>query len=209
MFVSFTTGAASRSSGRHADVPKFRLPRWFNFTNLLLVVVMIWAAPRCWPHVKALVGIAPEVALRPEFHVVTRGGNSISTNDLRGRVVLVNIWATWCTPCRAEMPALQQLADVYASDSVVVLGLSVDRNAGDVDRFITERNIAYPVAVVGDDIIAALGGVRGYPTSFLLDKRGIIRHKVLGPIAPLTLRPAINRLVREPPVDSAMPARSP
>jgi len=97
------------------------------------------------------------------------------------------------------MPALRQLAAAWASDSVVVLGLSVDRGpASDVDRFLAERAITYPVAIVGDEILRAFGGVRAYPTSFLIDRAGVMRHTVVGPIAPLTLRPALARLVREP-----------
>lgn len=178
------------------DTLRKRLPRWVSFSNLLLAVILIWAAPRCWPHVEALVGVKLKEERRPAFSVTTRSGKVLTADSLRGKVVLVNVWATWCPPCRAEMPALQQLADSYAKDGVVVLGLSVDRGpAQAVDRFLEERNITYPVAIVGDEVIKEFGGVRGYPTSMLLDKNGIIRHTVMGPVGPLTLRPALRRLL--------------
>lgn len=174
------------------------LPRWVTLPNLFTAAVLVWAAPRCWPHVEALVGARPKAARVPQYTVVTRDGRTLTADSVRGRVVFVNVWATWCPPCRAEMPALQQLARAYAADSVVVLGLSVDRGpAADVDAFLAERGITYPVAIVGQETIAEFGGVRGYPTSFLLDRRGVVRHAVMGPIGPLTLRPAIRRLLEE------------
>lgn len=179
------------------DRPRWR--RWITLPNLITAAVLLWAAPRCWPHVEALTGVRHRARERvANFRVVARDGRSITSESLRGRVVLINVWATWCPPCRAEMPALRQLADAYAADSVVVLGFSVDRGpTAAVDAFLRERNITYPVAIVSDEVIAALGGVQGYPTSFLLDKQGVIRHTVIGPVGPVTLRPAIRRLVDE------------
>lgn len=174
--------------------------RWFTWSNLVLLVVAIWAAPRLLPHVAAVVGGRERAALRPAFSVTTRDGRPLTADSLRGRVVLVNLWATWCAPCRVEMPALQQLADSYAPDGLVVLGLSVDRGPPEaVDRFLAERGIRYPVAIVDDRTVAAFGNVRGYPTSLLLDRDGVVQHTVLGPIGPVTLRPAIARLLRRPP----------
>lgn len=173
-----------------------------NLSNAITLAVVIWAAPRCWPHVEALVGVRARDARRPEYAVTTRSGEQLTSTSLRGKVVLVNVWATWCPPCRAEMPALQQLADAYAAEGMVLLGLSVDRGpAGKVDAFLAERGITYPVAIVGDDVIAAFGGVRGYPTSYLVDRQGVVQHTVMGPVAPLTLRPAIRRLL----ADSTLP----
>lgn len=176
-----------------------RRPRWLTVSNVLLAAMLVWAAPRCWPHVEALIGVRERGALRPAFTVTTRTGQRLTADSLRGKVVLVNVWATWCPPCRAEMPALQQLANAYAPQGMVLLGLSVDRGAPEsVDAFLRERGITYPVAIVEADVIQAFGGVRGYPTSYLLDRQGVVRHTVMGPIAPLTLRPAIRRLLDEP-----------
>lgn len=172
--------------------------RWLTWSNVLLAVIVVWSAPRLLPHLGALVGISERAALQPAYSVQTRDGRVLTPDSLRGRVVLVNVWATWCAPCRVEMPALQQLADAYAADSVVVLGLSVDRGpAAEVDAFLAERDISYPVAIVDDRTVAAFGGVRGYPTSLLLDREGVVRHSVVGPIGPLTLRPALRRLLAD------------
>lgn len=152
-------------------------------------------------------GVRQRAALRPDYTVTTRRGDRLTADSLRGRVVFVNVWATWCPPCRAEMPALQQLANAYAADGLVMLGLSVDRGpAQAVDAFLAERDIGYPVAIVTDEVIAAFGGVRGYPTSFLVDRQGVVRHTVMGPVGPLTLRPAIKRLLAERPAATATPS---
>lgn len=174
-------------------------PAWASIPNLLTALVLVWAAPRCWPHVEALIGVRDRAARQPVYRVQTRDGQTITSESLRGRVVLVNVWATWCPPCRAEMPALQQLATAYEAEGMVLLGLSVDRGpAASVDAFLAERGITYPVAIVDDRVIAAFGGVRGYPTSYLVDRNGVVRHTVMGPVAPLSLRPAIRRLLAEP-----------
>lgn len=190
-------------------IDRARIGRWLG--NLFWLALLVWATPRCWPHVEAVIGRSASDARQPVFTVQTRDGRVLTADSLRGRVVLVNIWATWCPPCRAEMPALQQLADSHADEPFVLLGLSVDRGpASSVDRFLRERGISYPNAIITDDILRAFGGVRGYPTSFLLDKRGVLRHTVLGPVAPLTLRPAIARLLREDdaPTRAVAPPRS-
>ncbi|WP_353266708.1 TlpA disulfide reductase family protein [Gemmatimonas sp.] len=185
-----------------------RAVRWLSLPNLVTAAVMLWAAPRCWPHVEALVGVQQREARRPDFAVATRTGETLTMASLRGRVVLVNVWATWCGPCRAEMPALQQLSEAYKAEGMVLLGLSVDRGAAaKVDAFLAERGITYPVAIIGGDVLAALGGVRGYPTSFLIDRAGVVRHTVMGPVAPLTLRPAIQRLLAEATPGQGTPAR--
>lgn len=177
----------------------WRFPSWANLPNLLTVGVVLWALPRCWPHVEAVVGRRQAEARRPAFQVTTRTGATVTAEQLRGRVVFINVWATWCPPCRAEMPALQQLATAYAAESLVVLGFSVDRGpASAVDQFLASRGIRYPNAIVDQGTVQAFGGVRGYPTSFLLDRDGVVRHTVMGPVGVLTLRPAIRRLLAEP-----------
>lgn len=81
---------------------------------------------------------------------------------------------------------------------LVILGASVDRgDPQDVKTFVTSRGITYPIAIVRDDFIAALGGVVGYPTSILIGRDGTVRHKVIGPIGPLSLEPAIRRALAD------------
>jgi len=183
-----------------ADPPRrSRLPRWWpHWTTLVAVVLAIWAAPRLLPHLGALAGVRARDASHPRFAVRTLADTLVSTDALRGRVVLVNVWATWCLPCRAEMPLLENTWQRHREAGLVVLGASVDRgNPADVQEFIRSRDVTYPVAIVGADVIATLGGVRGYPTSILMGRDGTVRHRVIGPIAPVSLEPAIRRALAD------------
>ncbi len=165
-----------------------------------MIVIAIWSLPRLLPHVGALIGVRDAGERAPHYVVRTLAGETMSDSSLRGRVVLVNVWATWCTPCRVEMPLLQSTWQRHRDAGLVILGASVDRgNPADVRTFVDSRGITYPVAIVGNDMIATLGGVRGYPTSVLIGRDGRIQHRVLGPIGPLSLEPAIRRALAESP----------
>lgn len=178
--------------------PKARWRRWLTPANVITLLVVLWLGPRFLPHLGALVGIESGDHQHPSFAVTTLGGDPVSDSTLQGRVVLVNFWATWCLPCRAEMPLLQAMADRHRGAGLTVLGLSVDRAGPEVvGTFLRERNITYPVAIVGREAETAFGGVQGYPTSVLLDRAGRVRYKVLGPLAMASLEPAVRRLLRD------------
>lgn len=175
-----------------------RYLRWPHWSTVVMIGIFVWAAPRLLPHLGALVGLRSGNADRPEFRVETITGDVMSLADLRGKVVLVNVWATWCIPCRVEMPLLEGTWQRHKDAGLIVIGASVD--GGDpalVKAFVTDRGVTYPVAIVQDDVIAALGGVSGYPTSVLIGRDGTVRHRVLGPIGPLSLEPAIRRALAD------------
>jgi thiol-disulfide isomerase/thioredoxin len=187
------------AAGGPPVAPPRRFPTWINWPNAILAALLLWSAPRLLPHLAAVAGVQERAARQPDYAVTTRDGRVLTPDSLRGKVVLVNVWATWCLPCRVEMPALQSLSQAYSPDSFVVLGLSVDRGpASGVDAFLAEYGVTYPVAIVDDRTIAGFGGVRGYPTSLLIGRDGVVQHTVLGPIGPLTLRPAIARALSAP-----------
>ena len=172
--------------------------RWPHWSTLVLLALGVWAAPRLLPHVGALVNVRSREVRTPSFTVQTLNGDTLSLASLRGQVVLVNVWATWCLPCRVEMPLLESTWQRHKAAGLVILGASVDRaDASVVRAFVAARGITYPVAIVGAEVIAALGGVRGYPTSVLIGRDGRVRHTVMGPIGPLTLEAAIRRAVEE------------
>ncbi len=176
-----------------------RLKRHLTITNVVTLVLLVWLAPRLLPHLGALVGIRSGPDTVPAYGYVALDGAPLSDESLRGQVVLVNFWATWCAPCRAEMPLLERMHQRHAADGFVVVGLAVDRASTEAVRtFVQERGVTYPIAHVGYDAERVFGGVRGYPSSFLLDRTGRIRHTVLGPVAPLSLEPAVRRLLAEP-----------
>ena len=157
----------------------------------------MWAGPRLLPHLGAVVGVETR-ARTPRYVLTALDGTRLTPDGLRGKVVLINFWATWCLPCRVEMPLLQRMAERHREAGLVVVGLSVDRGSElAVREFLRERGVTYPIAVVGADVERAFGGVRGYPTSMLMDRTGVVRHVVIGPLAAASLEPAVRRLLAE------------
>ena len=158
-------------------------------------MIILWASPRLLPHLGAVVGVETRPSA-PRYALTALNGSRLSPDALRGKVVLINFWATWCLPCRVEMPLLQRMAERHGDAGLVVVGLSADRGPEQSVRdFLRERGVTYPVAVVGPDVERAFGGVRGYPTSILIDRGGVIRHVVIGPLAAASLEPAVRRLL--------------
>jgi len=118
-------------------------------------------------------------ALAPDFELETVDGEVIRLSDLRGKVVALNFWATWCTPCRLEMPDLQARADAYG-DRLTVLGVNFDETAAEVDAFRQEVGVRFPLLLDPGGEVQRLYRVRGYPTTFFVDPEGVIRIQHLG-----------------------------
>jgi len=109
----------------------------------------------------------------PPFALETLNGEPVSLESLRGKVVLVNFWATWCPPCRVEMPGFQRVWEDRRDEGFVILALSADRGGNRiVHEFLDDRGITFPVAMATGTVIRDFGGVRAYPTSFLIDREG-------------------------------------
>lgn len=162
----------------------------------LLLAFLAW---RLSPQAGAAFGFAAMNQEAPDFRLVTLDGTTVTRDSLRGKVVLINFWATWCPPCRIEMPGFQSVYDERRADDFVVLGVSTDRvGRGAVTAFLRDRGISYPVAMATGDMVNDYGGARVLPTSFLLDRDGRIRHEVRGYFTEVALRQAVGRLLDEP-----------
>ena len=118
----------------------------------------------------------------PEFTMRDLHGRSLSSADLRGKVLLADFWATWCQPCKKEMPGYQKLVDRYGSRGFVVIGFKSDvmRDAEDPAQFARKIGVRYPLAVAADDLNQKFGGIQGLSTTMLYDRQGILRMKVVG-----------------------------
>ena len=126
---------------------------------------------------------AGEIGSRlPDFSVKDLQGHPVSSADLRGKVVLVDFWATWCQPCKKEMPGYQRLADRYGSGGLVVIGFKFDTmpDMEDPLQFARGIGVRYPLAVASDDLKQKFGEIEGLPTTLLFDRQGILRLKVIG-----------------------------
>ena len=121
----------------------------------------------------------------PAYHAKTLDGAPYDLASEKGNVVLVNVWATWCGPCRYEIPELQKLYDHYGKRGFKVVGVSVDEgDAKDVRQFVAEQKMTYPVAVDPDGRIANLLQTMVLPTSVLLDRGGKIVWRQIGALPP-------------------------
>src|SRR4029077_21074 len=118
----------------------------------------------------------------PDFSVNDLQGQPISSADLRGKVVLIDFWATWCQPCKREMPGYQKLLDRYGPQGFAVIGFKFDTmmDSEDPTQFAKKLGIHYPLAVASDDLKDKFGGILGLPTTMLFDRQGILRQKVIG-----------------------------
>jgi thiol-disulfide isomerase/thioredoxin len=133
----------------------------------------------------------------PDFTVTDLDGQPISSAALRGKVVFVNFWATWCGPCQEEIPDLVRLQQKYAGRFVVV-GLSQDDAPAKVKEFVRAMKINYPVAMSQASLEAKFGGVFGLPTSFVLDTEGRIVQKHIGLRNPQLYEMEIRALLNLP-----------
>ena len=116
----------------------------------------------------------------PDFTITTIDGKTIAAADLRGKVVLLNFWATWCPPCRAEIPDLIKLQTKYAG-KLQIIGFSDDTGpVQDVKNFVAEHRMNYPIAIADPKLEAKFGGVMGLPTSFVVDPQGRVVQKHIG-----------------------------
>ena len=125
----------------------------------------------------------------------TLSGTELSLSDLRGKVVLVDFWASWCAPCRQEAPVLSRVYLEYAGKPVEFVGVNIwDRNQDALD-FLEAFETTYPNGVDEAGIIAIDYGVRGIPEKFFIDQQGVVRQKFVGPMQADALRAAIDGLL--------------
>jgi peroxiredoxin len=118
----------------------------------------------------------------PNFAASTPGGQEIELSALRGSPVALNFWATWCVPCRAEMPELQSAATRYRDQGLVVLGVNGGETANQVKAYVDELKLTFPIVLDPDGMIANSYGVYAMPTTIWIDAESIIRAKHLGPL---------------------------
>jgi thiol-disulfide isomerase/thioredoxin len=126
---------------------------------------------------------AGEVGSRlPDFAVKDLQGLEVTSEELRGKVVLIDFWATWCEPCKKEMPGYQQLLDRYGPKGFAVIGLKFDtmKDTEDPKRFARRFGVRYPLAVATEDVRKKFGGIEGLPTTLIYDRKGILREKIIG-----------------------------
>jgi len=135
----------------------------------------------------------------PDFTLKTSSGESFTLSKLRGQAVLINLWATWCPPCRAEMPAINKMHQEYKDQGLVVLAINMtyQDNPMDVMPFIQEYGLTFPVLLEETGDVASLYQLRSLPSSYFINRAGIIQEVVIGgPMSEALLRTRIEQILQ-------------
>ena len=122
----------------------------------------------------------------PTFARATFDNQRVDLSALRGRVVLLNFWATWCAPCQVEIPRFIEWQSKYQGDGLSIVGVSMDDDSGPVKSFVQKRGLNYPVVLGDEKLGLAYGGVLGLPVTYLIDRKGIVRGRYEGQHCALT-----------------------
>ena len=154
-----------------------------------------WIAPATSHRVKA----AGNYPMAPDFTLTDLNGAKLSLSDYKGKVVLLDFWATWCGPCRIEIPAFVQMQARYRDQGFTVIGLAIEDTPDAVHQFYQQFRMDYPVAM-GDSKVASLyGGILGLPTSFLIGRDGRIYSQHTGTTSPEVIEKEIQQLLAQKP----------
>lgn len=145
----------------------------------------------------ATVGIK-EGEQAPDFTLNGLDGTPVSLSDFRGKVVVLNFWASWCPPCRVEMPHMQRLYEKYDAKNVVVLGInltSTEKSSDNAQSFVDEQGLTFPVLLDSKGEVMDNYRIVAYPTTYFIDEKGIIRQVSQGAMNADMLKKAIQPLI--------------
>ncbi|QCJ40856.1 TlpA family protein disulfide reductase [Bacillus sp. S3] len=121
----------------------------------------------------------------PDFQLKTLNGTDVKLSDLQGKKVILNFWATWCPPCKAEIPHMQDFYESRDKTKVEILAINLttsEKNPGNVKKFVKDKNVTFPVLLDNDGNIGDQYQAITIPTSYLIDSQGIVRKKIVGPM---------------------------
>ena len=178
------------------------MSRWIVVVVLAVGAVWVWAARA--PDSAAAGQIAsPRAGFpAPDFTLPLASGESVTLADYRGQVVILNLWASWCLPCRAEMPAIEAVYTAQRERGLVVLAVN-STYQDSVDRalaFVDELGVTFPILLDHEGSVSKRYLLRALPTTFFIDRQGIIREMIVGgPMPASTLQSQVEALLAEAP----------
>ncbi len=152
------------------------------------------------PSGAALTAADPAGKPAPDFELKSIDGKSYKLADLRGKAVLLNFWATWCPPCKIEIPWFIELQKQYADQGLVVVGVAMDDDTNKVkvvSDFVNQMKIDYPILLGDDQVADQYGGVDALPTTFFIGRDGKIVRRVMGLVGHSEFEDAIHAALRE------------
>lgn len=135
-----------------------------------------WLLAICLTLLAAAALAAPSGEPAPAFSLPARGGGEISLEEWKGQVVLVNFWATWCGPCRKEMPLLEQIYQRYKGLGFTLLAVNVEDDGESAERWLKQTPVSFPVLFDRDNAVSKLYEVPAMPSTVIIDRQGRLRH---------------------------------
>jgi len=153
---------------------------------VLLLIMTIMVSSQAWA-AKKMAAFSGETV---------NGQGKFDSATLQGKVVLVNFWATWCPPCRKEIPSLVKIQETYRNKGLVVVGVSMDEGGRTlVGKFLEKQGVTYPVIIGDAQVAKGFGGVIGVPASFLVDRKGELIRRFDGYVSEEELRGELEKLL--------------
>jgi len=179
---------------------------WKSFSTLVLACGLAWIGLTSIYSTNTTQGLVPaprQGFLAPDFTLQDMAGNQVSLQSLRGKVVVVNIWTTWCAFCKSEMPAFQKVFDSFQPDSGAVI-LAVNSTIQDdpvkVAQFVKDYGLRYPILLDASGRTTAAYQVRALPTTFFIDRNGIIQNVTIGgPLTEVMIQTQITSMLSQVP----------
>ena len=176
--------------------------RWFPLMGVTLAVGLAWIWASAVPAAATTGGLIPsprEGFLAPDFTLELLGGGQVTLSELRGKGVVINLWASWCPPCRAEMPAIQRVYEKTRGRGLEVLAVNTTFQDSERDAagFVQELGLTFPVPLDHSGTVSRQYQLRALPSTFFVDREGIIRKVIIGgPMSEATIQTAVEEILQ-------------
>lgn len=175
--------------------------RRFLYATILLLGLfwILLSADKSHASTSGTVAAPQKGFLAPDFELKTTTGETIKLSDLRGKAVLVNLWATWCPPCRAEMKSIDKVYNEYKDQGLIVLAVNMtyQDDASKIAPFVTAEGLTFPILLDPAGVVGQAYQLRSLPSSFFIGRDGIIHEVVIGgPMAEVLLRTRIENILK-------------
>lgn len=188
----------SRSPTFH---PVLRAIRW---TSWIFVAAVVWTFLSRDPAIQTTQAGPPpnprEGFTAPDFTLDLLGGGEVTLSELQGRPVVLNVWTTWCGPCRDEMPAIERVYRSYKELGLIVVGLNLTSQDSEqaVSAFVQELDLTFPIALDRDGSVGYRYQLLGLPTTFFIDSQGVIQSVIVGgPMSETLIQSRVEALLQE------------
>ncbi len=179
------------------------IQNWTALSTIILLLSAGWIWLSASPSGATTQGAIPvprQGFQAPDFSLSNTQGEIVRLSSLRGRPVIVNLWASWCTPCKAEMPAIQRVYDQYAEQGLVILGVNASNqdNIQTATQFVEENGLTFPILWDMDGQVSQQYLLSALPTTFFIDGKGIIQEVIVGgPMAEALLAIRVEQLIEK------------